>query len=185
MALNLDTEEAVDYGAGNTPLLNVSNDFLGEFDLALLGYVELVSEAERELRRRELAIELGVKADAITDDQLPRVAYNGACDIATVQILASDNDAVKPGSAWALWFDQDATGKAVKFAAGRIRQFMAACMGEDPKSNQFKANNARQALLSTDLSSGEARVHLSRRERQGKGEYAGQTFGNDRYSPLE
>jgi hypothetical protein len=185
MALNLDTEEAVDYGAGNTPLLNVSNDFLGEFDLAVLGYAELVSETERELRRRELALELGCKVDQITDDQLPRLAYNGACDIASVQILASDNPEVKVGSLWALWFDQDATGKATKFAAGRIRQFMAACMGEDPKSNQFKANDARKALLSTDLSSGEAHVHLSRRERQGKGEYAGQTFGNDRYTPLD
>jgi hypothetical protein len=184
MSLNLDAEEAIDYGTGNTPLLNVSNDFLGEFDLAVLSYVELVSEAERELRRRELAIELGVKPDAVKDDQLPRPAYNGACDIATVQVLASDNPEVKVGSTWALWFDQDATGKAMKFAAGRIRQFMASCVGEDPKSSGFRANDARKALLTTDMSGGGVRIHLSRRGRPGKGEYAGQTFGNDKYEPL-
>jgi hypothetical protein len=61
---------------------------------------------------------------------------------------------------------------------------MAAAVGEDPKSNTFKANNARKALLGTDLSEGGCQVHLSRRERAGKGEYAGQTFGNDKYSPL-
>ncbi len=177
MALDLNTEDAVDYGDNDTPLLNVSEEFTGEFDLEVLGYTELVGEEELSLRRREIALELGVKPDEVTDDQLPRVAYNGACDIATVRVLTSDNAAVKPGSTWGLWFTQHATGKALKFARGRIRQFMAACVQVDFKA--FDANAARKALLATDMSGGGVRIQM--KTRLGRPDEDGKQWSNSTY----
>jgi len=182
MALNLDDNDAIDYG-NDTPLLPF--DEAGEFDLALLAYTELISEDELDLRRRELALELGVKPDAIVDDQLPRVAYNGACDIATCQVLGSNNTSFPAGSVIGLYFDHHAVGKAKNYAIARNRDFLAAMVGANPKDRAFSAVKARKALLTTDLSSGEAHVHLSRRQRAGRGEYEGQTFANDKYRPLD
>jgi hypothetical protein len=167
--LNLDDEKAIDYSS-ETPLLPF--DCIGEYDLAILAYVELVDEDEKERR-----IKAGADPDSV------RAAFNGACDIATVQVLTSTNDSVRKGSVFGLYFDTHAKGKAKAFAAARLRQFIASAVGEAPKSN-FRANDARAALLSTDLTGGEARVHLSRRSRAGRGDYEGQTFANDVYTPL-
>lgn len=170
MALNLDDEKAIDY-ASETPLLPF--DCTGEYDLAIVAYHELVDEEEKDRR-----VAAGEDPDSI------RAAFNGSCDIATVQILSSTNETVKKGTTFALYFDTHAKGKAKAFAAARLRQFIAAAVGESPKGN-FKANDARKALLTTDLSGGEAHVHLSRRERAGRGDYEGQTFANDKYSALD
>lgn len=170
MALDLDNDKAIDY-ASETPLLPF--DCTGEYDLAIVAYHELVDEDEKARR-----VAAGEDEDSI------RAAFNGACDIATVVIRSSTNETVKKGSTFALYFDTHAKGKAKAFAAARLRQFIASAVGESPKGN-FKANAARVALLTTDLSGGEAHVHLSRRERAGRGDYEGQTFANDKYSALD
>lgn len=182
MALNLDDEKAIDYG-NDTPLLPFEE--AGEFDLSLIDYNELISESELDLRRRELAVETGRKPDQVKDEELPKVAFNGACDIATCRVISSNNASYPPGTVVGLYFDHHAEGKAKKFAIGRNRSFMAAVVGDNPKSPTFKANDARKALLGTDLSSGEAHFHLSRRERAGRGDYQGQTFANDTYRALD
>lgn len=182
MALNLDDEKSIDYG-NDTPLLPF--DEAGEFDLALIDYTELISEDELDLRRRELALETGRKAADVRDEELPKVAFNGACDIATCRVLAANNASYPPGTVIGLYFDHHAEGKAKKFAIGRNRGFMAAVVGENPKAPSFKANDARRALLTTDLSGGEAHFHLSRRQRAGRGDYEGQTFANDTYRSLD
>lgn len=182
MALNLDDDKAIDYG-NDTPLLPF--DEAGEFDMALLDYSELISEDELDLRRRELALETSRKPEDVKDEELPKVAFNGACDIASCRVISSNNTSYPAGTVVGLYFDHHATGKAKKFAIGRNRSFMAAVVGDNPKSPAFKANEARKALLSTDLSSGEAHFHLSRRQRQGRGDYEGQTFANDTYRALD
>lgn len=170
MSLDLNSDKAIDYSS-ETPLLPF--DCIGEYDFAILAYAELVDEDEKERR---------VKAGA--DPDSVRAAFNGACDIATCEVLSSTNDTVKKGAVFGLYFDTHAKGKAKAFAAARLRQFIASAVGENPKSN-FDANKAREALLTTDLSGGEAHVHLSRRSRAGRGDYEGQTFANDVYSKLD
>jgi hypothetical protein len=182
MALNLDDEKAVDYSS-NTPLLPF--DSFGNYDLAVIGYIELVSEDELELRRREFAIQIGARPEEVSDEQLPKVAYNGSCDIATVKVLASDNAEIRVGDTYALYFDTHAVGDSKAYAAARLRGFVAAACGVQNPKGDFKANAARRALLDTDLSGGDAHVHLWRKSKPGKGEYEGREFNVDRYSPID
>lgn len=179
MALNLNDPSAIDYGA-DTPLLPFEE--FGDFDLALIDFKEFVSESELDLRRRELKLELKREP---TRDELPAVGHNGSCDIATVKVLNSTNANFPEGSVFGLWFDGDATGDSRTRVIARNRAFMSATVGASPKDPKFDANAARAALLGTDLSSGEAHVHLSRRPQQGKGKWEGTTFANDTYRPLD
>lgn len=168
--LDLNNEKAVDY-SGETPLLPF--ECVGSYDFAILSYIECVDEEEKE---RLVA--------AGADEASIRVAFNGSCDLATVRVLSSTCDTVKPGESVTLYFNTHAKGKAKPYAAARLRQFIAAAVGENPKSN-FDANAARKALLTTDLSTGEAKVHMVRRAKAGRGDYEGTDFANDTYSPLE
>jgi hypothetical protein len=176
MALDLNNQ-AINFG-NELPLLPFE-DF-GTYELSIVDYAQKVSQAERDLIKRELKLELGREP---TDEELPALAYKGACDIATVKVLSSTNPLWEAGSVFGLYFDQHAVGDNEVKAAKRNRAFLAAAIGLNPR-NAIDWNAARKTLLTTDLSGGGAKVKLSRRQQAGKGKYEGRTFTEDTYTPL-
>jgi len=114
-------------------------------------------------------------------DHLPD-AYNGECDLLTVEVRESTNADVRPGSRFAFVFKTNVVGKAKPFAAARLRSFVRAAVGvPESSARTFDANAARASLLEEDLSGGENLVRMTRREKPGKGENADRGFADDRW----
>lgn len=113
-------------------------------------------------------------------------AYNGECDIALVECLESDNDKVRVGSRWTLYFSQHATGKAKPFAAARIRSFVMACLAvTDDAKRGFDAKAGRNDLIEADekgtIEDENIEIRHVRSNRPGRGDYEGQTFTEDSF----
>lgn len=72
--------------------------------------------------------------------------YKGQAYRAKITITKSDRDDVKVGKLFVLQFPLDGKKEQKQAKLKELRQFLAACMSEDPKNEAFKANPAIELL---------------------------------------
>lgn len=139
MALNLNDEKAIDYSS-DVPYFPF--DTYGSFDFAILEYRESGEAGSEENK---------------SDKEF---------DVATVEVLASDNSAIKAGEKLVFWFQTGGDGVTQKnraFKAAELRQFVSAALGVDPTGAAYKKYDAvagRKELLARDFEAKETGIQL-------------------------
>lgn len=140
MALNLNDPKAIDYSS-EVPYFPF--DTFGTFDMMVLEYHES-GEAGSEQNKSDKEF-----------------------DVATVEILASSNEALKKGDKVVFWFQTGGDGVSQKnraYKSAELRQFVAAASGVDPTGKEYRAfdaGKARKDLLAQNFEAKEAGVRLS------------------------
>lgn len=139
MALDLNDQKAIDYSS-DVPYFPFNT--YGHFDFAVLSFEESGPAGSEQNK---------------SDKEF---------DIATVEVLASDNPTLKAGDVVIFWFQTGGDGINLKNRANKaaeLRVFVAAACGVDPKSAAYKKYDAkagRTELLARDFEANECGVRL-------------------------
>lgn len=162
VALNLNDEKAIDYSS-DVPYFPF--DTYGNFDFVVLAHEE--------------------SGEAGTEKNKSDKEY----DVATVEVLASDNPSVKVGEKLIFWFQTGGDGVTQKnraYKAAELRQFVSAANGVNPTSAEYKKYDAvagRKELLARDF--GEIETGIRLKATKGKERAEKGTFYTDKaWSPL-
>lgn len=139
MALDLNDQKAIDYSS-DVPYFPFNT--YGHFDFAVIAYEESgPAGSEQNKGDKEF-------------------------DVATVEVLASDNATLKQGDVIVFWFQTGGDGVNLKNRANKaaeLRAFVAAANGVDPKSAAYKkydARGGRQTLIDRDFEKEETGIRL-------------------------